>query len=248
MKLGHERFIFSRFVAAAGLDIVEGSIEQPKSDPPDLRANVESYGPTAFELLRLNDPDDLKAKNRVVPGGKLFKAAFAALENPRRAALAAKFADCAITICFSGTETDTARRAALAFLWGLLEELPAQHNGEVHLAPYKPPAALDFLYVTHTSGRDGPHLQCFGSGGEYPLNLEKLREKLLTPYDGSERLELLAYIDRGEIAFLGATERIEELIAELLPESSFRTVWIYEGLLDRVPYAVSRAESLAPLA
>jgi hypothetical protein len=72
-KLGHERFIFNRFCAAAGLDVIEGSVEPPKDDPPDLRASMQLYGPTAFELVRLNDPDDLKTKSRQLPGGQLFQ-------------------------------------------------------------------------------------------------------------------------------------------------------------------------------
>ena len=240
-KLGHERFIFNRFCAPAGLDIVEGSVEQPLQDPPDLRANLKSYGQTAFELVRLNDRDALKAKNRVVPGTILFMASFADLGAERRATLTAKFADCALTISFCGTENDADRRDALTFLWKLLEELPAEHEGQVQLARFKAPAALTWLYITHTFGRDGPHLQSFGSGGEFPLDLDQLRKKLVTPYSRSERLELLAYIDSGEIAHLGATERIADLVVELLPQSSFHTVWIYEGLLDRVAFAVCRA-------
>jgi hypothetical protein len=80
------------------------------------------------------------------------------------------------------------------------------------------------LYVTHTFGTEGPHLQCISFGFESQLDLEQLRKKLAKPYSKAERLELLAYIDRGEMAFLGATERIEELIAELLPNSSSHCV------------------------
>jgi hypothetical protein len=121
----------TRFCAAAGLDIVEGSVEQPQRDPPDLGGDLKGYRVAALELVRLNDRDALKAKNRVAPGTKLFKASFAALEESRRVALAAKFADCALTISFAGTESDAVRHEALVFLWKLLEEPPAQHDGEV---------------------------------------------------------------------------------------------------------------------
>jgi hypothetical protein len=124
--LDHERRFFTRFCAAAGLEPLEGSIEEPERNPPDRRAQLRGYdGPTAFELVRLNDPDDLRTKRRVAPGDQLFKTSFAALEASRCAALKAKFADCAITISFSGTETDAARKDALAFLWQLLDDLPA---------------------------------------------------------------------------------------------------------------------------
>jgi hypothetical protein len=33
----HERWIFQRFWVAAGLRILDGSIEQPEQDPPGLR-------------------------------------------------------------------------------------------------------------------------------------------------------------------------------------------------------------------
>lgn len=136
-KLDHERWYFTRFCAAAGLELIEGTIEQPEPDPPDLRAQLRGYdGPTAFEMVRLNDPDDLRTKKRAAPGDRLFKASFAALEASRRAALEAKFVDCAITISFSGTEPHKARKDALPSLWHLLEELPAQHDGQVRLMPF----------------------------------------------------------------------------------------------------------------
>ena len=239
-KRGHERFVFCRFCAAAGLVVMDGSIEQPNDDPPDLRAEVEGQGRTAFELVRLNDFDDLKTKSRVGPGDRLLRTSFAALEDSRRSALTAKFADCGINLCFDGLSPDADRKEALAYLWNRLEELPADHNGQVHLARPATPSALLFLYVTRAHCDDGPHLHAFGMGGEYPLDLNQLRTKLATRYDRSERLELLAYVDSGEIAFMGAIERIEELVAELLPQSSFHTVWIYEGLLDRVSFALTR--------
>jgi hypothetical protein len=242
-KRGHERFVFCRFCASAGLAIVEGSLESGE-DPPDLRADLKDFGRTAFELVRLNDPDDLKAKNRVGLGDRLLNESFAGLDDSRRAALTTKFVDCGINICFSGTESDAARKQALGFLWKVLEDLPAEHNGQVHLPRPSSPSALSLVYVTHAHCDDGPHLRAFGSGGEYPLDLEQLRKKLTTPYDGSERLELLAYVERGEIAHLGATEQVGELVTELLLQSSFHTVWVYEGLLDRVAFAVCRTSPL----
>src|SRR5579862_7610081 len=162
-KRDRERWFFARFCAAAGLEPVEGSIEQPEEDPPDLRVQVRGHeGPTAFELVRLNDPDDLRAKKRGASGDQLFKASFAALDTSRSAALKSKFKNCAVTISFSGTEPDTARGNALTFLWRLLEELPAQHDGPVRLKLFGAPTALTSLWITHTPFEsDGPRLQTF---------------------------------------------------------------------------------------
>jgi hypothetical protein len=66
------------------------------------------------------------------------------------------------------------------FLWKVLEDLPAEHNGQVHLPRPSSPSSLSLVYVTHAHGDDGPHLRAFGSGGEYPLDLEQLRKKLTT--------------------------------------------------------------------
>jgi hypothetical protein len=240
-KQGHERQIFARFCGAAGLEILDGSIEQPKRDPPDLRAHVKGQGPTAFELVRLNTAADLKYKYRLQPGEKSFNSSFAALPDGRRDALNRKFARGGVAISFSGSEPDSARKRALGFLWRLLEDIPAEYHGEVRLPRPSAPLALDSVYVMKPHCSDGPHWRTFGSRGPDEIDLDQLRKKLETPYDGSERLELLAYVDQGEIAWHGATEHIAQLVAEILPRSKFHTVWVYEGLLDCVSVGLCRA-------
>src|ERR1700728_4379343 len=49
--------VFRRFAASAGLT-VEGEIEQP--NPPDILCSVQGLGRVAFELVRLDDTDELQ--------------------------------------------------------------------------------------------------------------------------------------------------------------------------------------------
>jgi hypothetical protein len=58
-KRAHERWTFEAFCAAANLPLVPGSIEQPEPPAPDLVAEFAGAGRIAFELVRLNDPDQL---------------------------------------------------------------------------------------------------------------------------------------------------------------------------------------------
>jgi hypothetical protein len=74
---------------------------RPGADPPDVLATLP-YGPTSFELARLNHPGHMQARNRQAPGQRLFQTAFDQLAGGRRAALAEKFARCAITISLTG--------------------------------------------------------------------------------------------------------------------------------------------------
>jgi hypothetical protein len=67
-----------------------------------------------------------------------------------------------------------------------------------------------------------------------PLRLERIVEKLRARYDCREPLELLAYIDNGELAHASDEHDIARIVGVGLAGSQFRRVWVFEGLLNRV--------------
>jgi hypothetical protein len=58
-KREHELRTFQQFCDAAALRIVPDTVRQPDPPAPDLIAELEGNGRVAFELVRLNDPDQL---------------------------------------------------------------------------------------------------------------------------------------------------------------------------------------------
>ena len=67
-----------------------------------------------------------------------------------------------------------------------------------------------------------------------PLRVEEIERELQKRYNTEAPLELLAYVENGEVAHQDDAERIAEIAKRRLPGSQFRCVWVYEGLLRRV--------------
>jgi hypothetical protein len=65
LKALEERGIFECFAQAAGLVVRPQSIAQP--DPPDILCEIEGLGQVAFELVQLDDAEELQ-RMRPPPG------------------------------------------------------------------------------------------------------------------------------------------------------------------------------------
>lgn len=78
-KRDHELRTFDHFCAAAGLQIVPGSIRQPDPPAPDLIADIEGDESVAFELVRLNNDDQLTRLNLMHQTPRFLASEFAAL-------------------------------------------------------------------------------------------------------------------------------------------------------------------------
>jgi hypothetical protein len=63
------------------------------------------------------------------------------------------------------------------------------------------------------------------------LNLAKLEEKLGKTYQSDAPIELLAYA--AEISRMSDDARIPEILDQMMPDSVYRRVWIFEQLLRK---------------
>jgi hypothetical protein len=230
----HEAAIFEAFCAAEALAPIVGSIEQPEPPAPDLIADFGPLGRIAFELVRLNDSEQLTRMALMSKTPAFLDEAFARLPSELRSGVADKFADGIITIEFKGAVDFAQRRAALPFVWATLDSLPRGFTGKVDLWPLDAPSALQMIWVNRGATGGRPWFKTQTSGYVLPLCANRIAEKLQKRYETREPLELLAYVDFGELAHLGAAEEIAAIVNQLLPGSQFRRVWVYEGLLRRV--------------
>jgi hypothetical protein len=96
----HERAIFEAFCAARGVQIASGSIEQPAPPAPDLIATLIEVGRVAFELVRLDDAEELAGMSRFQQAVGLLEREFAALTPKRRKVLSQRLSDAEVTIHF----------------------------------------------------------------------------------------------------------------------------------------------------
>jgi hypothetical protein len=230
----HEAAIFEQFCTAEALTPIVGGIEQPEPPAPDLIADLGSLGRIAFELVRLNDPEQLTRMALMSRTPAFLDRAFARLQHDIQTRLAEKYVDGIITIEFKGAVDFAQRRTALPFVWAVLDALPNGFRGKVDLWNRGAPSALQLIWVSRgvTGGR--PWFKPQTSGYVLPACAKRIAEKLQKRYECREPLELLAYVDFGELAHLSAPDEITAIVNQHLPGSQFRRVWIYEGLLRHV--------------
>src|SRR5262249_44588985 len=112
--------------------------------------------------------------------------------------------------------------------------LPAGYKGIVDLYWLKPPPVIEVLSVGRWNAGAVPQFKTHTAGFVLPLRLERITEKVRARYDCTEPLELLAYIDNGELAHASDEQDIGRVITDGLAGSQFRRVWVFEGLLNRV--------------
>jgi hypothetical protein len=233
-KLVHERVTFERFCTAAGLEIVPGTIQQTVPPAPDLTVEIAGAGGVAFQLVRINDDDQLMRLSLMQQTPRLLENEFAALDAATHAAFSNKYSDALITVGFKSTATLPERRKALPFVWQTLMDLPGGYAGIVDLYWLKPPPAIDVISVGRWNTGGRPRFRTQTLGFVLPLRIERITEKLRSKYDCNEPLELLAYVENGELAHFNDRDDIVRVVTDGLPGSQFRRVWVFEGLPNRV--------------
>jgi hypothetical protein len=239
-KRESERAHFEMFCEAARLPLIPESIEQPDPPAPDLVAELEGSGRVAFELVRLNDPDHLTRFRLMQQMPGFLERQFAALPAERRLALTARYIDAEIIIDFQGAATLAQRRRVLPYVWVVLEGLPDGHQGKVDLYGREPPAELALMWINRIRTDGRARFRSQTTGFVLPLRVEEIERKLRKRYETDHPLELLAYVENGEMAHLADAARITEVVERLLPKSQFRRVWVYEGLLRQVGLCLTR--------
>jgi hypothetical protein len=241
-KRDHELRTFQQFCDAAALKIVPDTVCQPDPPAPDLIAELEGEGRVAFELVRLNDPDQLTRLSLMQQTPQFLQAEFAALPAKCHEDLRAKYTDGIITIHFRGAVDFEQRRKALPFIWETLAAQPVGFAGKVDLWDLGAPDAVELIWVNRGKTPGGvPYFKTQTAGYVLPLVADRIGEKLQKRYQCTEPLDLLAYVHWGELAHANAADEIADVVTRHLFGSQFRQVWVYEGLLRRVALRLSNA-------
>ena len=122
-----------------------------------------------------------------------------------------------------------------------LASLPPGHTGKIDLWATDAPAAIELIWVNRGKTPGGiPYFKTQTSGYVLPLVADRIAAKVQKRYECDVPLELLAYIDWGELAYANARDEITALVQQHLSSSQFRRVWVYEGLLRRVALRYER--------
>src|ERR1035441_6754534 len=216
-----ERRHFEWFCEAAELPLISDSIEQPEPPAPDIVAEFAGLGRVAFELVRLNNPDHLRSSRFTQQMPAFLERHFDALPAERHQALSSKYSDAHIIVDFHGAATLPQRRRVLPYVWQVLEGLPDGHQGAVDLYGREPPADLRLLYINRIETGGRPRFRSQNMGFVLQLRVEEIEQKLRKRYDTGAPLELLAYVENGEVAHLADVARIREAVERGLPGSQF---------------------------
>ncbi len=238
LKQKAERATFEQFCDAAALTIVPGTLQQLPPPAPDVLVELAGVGPVGFELVRLNDPEQMIRHSLLYKVPRLLEAALANLPDTQRVALHHKYRDGHITVAFKSGASVTDCKRALPFVWKELEAAPDGYSGRIDLWGKRAPPKLETIWISRivTGGR--PRFKSFAFGYVLPRRHEEIARKLKKRCACDAPLELLAYVDLGELAHVNAETEIRDVVNRWLPGSQFRRVWVYEGMHQRVAFSV----------
>jgi hypothetical protein len=229
-----ERGIFERFACDAGLIVRAQSISQP--DPPDIRCEVEGFGPVAFELVQLDDATELQRLGYLTRSQEFW--ADAAKDLPPETLERHRGAQ--VNVVFDPEANQGRRRAALALIASWLDNLPAGieavfgglppglRSAELKHFPSMTDGPLVREVSEHSVKFEGP--QCAPVG----IHLDRIDKKIAQYPDGwGVRAELLAYARWG-MPFSDQMHSAPQYLANLFPGGVFARGWIYEVTSRRV--------------
>jgi hypothetical protein len=233
-KADLERAIFERFAHDAHFIVRAQSITQP--DPPDIVCEVEGLGRVAFELVQLDDGEELQRMGYLRRGPEFWADAAQAL--PPEALERHRGAQ--INVEFDPKANQGQRRTALRAIATELCELPEGAEGTLF---GKLPPGLLSAELKHFPMTEGPSilevsahsvkfegLQC----GPVGIHLDRIDKKIAQyPDDWGVRAELLAYARWG-MPFTDQMHEAPQFLASRFPGGIFARGWIYELTSRRI--------------
>jgi hypothetical protein len=144
----------------------------------DILASLVGHGPTAFELVCLDDDASQERLNLMGDAAALTRQYHRDLEAAGRAAFDAAFGDAFMMIAFVPTSGKRGVRRALPGLFDALMRLPVGAKGNVFGYGNAPPAGVERVNIARGLEVEGPGFTTSTGGSVGPLNLAKLEEKL----------------------------------------------------------------------
>jgi hypothetical protein len=233
-KADLERAIFERFAQDAGFTIRAQSITQP--DPPDVICEVEGLGRVAFELVQLDDAEELQRMGYLHRAPEFWSEATDALGQE----VMQRHQGAQINVEFHPKANQRERRAALKLIAAALSELP---EGTEKALFEKPPPGLITADLKSFPMKDGPLIfEMSGFSvkfdpsrcGPVGIDLARIDKKVALYRDGWDvRAELLAYARWG-MPFSDQMHEAPQYLATRFPAGIFARAWIYEVTSRRI--------------
>lgn len=233
-KRSHERRVFERFCRAAGFSIVPGTLRQPAPPAPDITVTLVGLGKVSFELVSLDDNEERKASSTLHTATAFIDTEFARAPAEKRRSLQDRYSDAEITIEFLTSSSRTDRIKALAGLWDILELQNRSVHGRLDISALDQPPAIRSVWICRVEPRLTPKFRTFSLTITRPVDPDRIIDKLSRHYACDSPLDLLAYKQVGELAFIDDVNRLTAAVVTYLPTSAFRNVWAYECMTHRV--------------
>jgi hypothetical protein len=227
-----ERAAFMRFCEVQQFQIEPDSLRQPELPTPDILVKLRGRGEIAFELVSLEDDAQTQRMNLMMAqSGTILTNFRDSLPAQRRADFDRRFGDTAISVHIASARGSRDIQGALDQMSSRLMTIPEGFTGPAFANHPDKIAGVDRVYIARDPTWTGPQLSTTSGGYVLRLNLGKLQEKMRKTYDCAVPVELLAYA--AEVAHLADETEIPRLVRDLLPQSGYRGVWIFEDLLRR---------------
>jgi hypothetical protein len=225
-----ERIVFERFVAAAQLRVVPGTVENRQPPEPDIRCEIEGQGLVGFELVEIIDSDFARLVSDQLSVERALEAGAGA--SPDLAA----FSDALIYVRYLGDASARRRRDAIAPLFTFLRTLAAGFVGDIRVPADN--ALADVVRSIRVSRGDfspGPHFQVEAVDFIDNPVVDRVSGKFKKRYATARRLELLAYYELHPVAPEAMwMSPVERCVQAELASSQFSRVWVFDVGQGRV--------------
>jgi hypothetical protein len=100
--------------------------------------------------------------------------------------------------------------------WSILERLSERVQGQLHLRKLGAPAEFASIWIVRTDRKERPRFRSFAFALPLRVPTERVEEKLRHPYVCTLPLELLAYKEIGELAYIDDLDAIQKVVVEHL--------------------------------
>jgi hypothetical protein len=218
--------VFRSFAQVPGLPIDLDSISKRDPPEPDILCSLDSFGPVAFEMVRIIDEEDFGRPHGIQYNlMDALRDGFRNLSERTRHSLKENLGNALVSVGFHRDHSLQKQRNFVPSVLEALNDLGADFEGEHELAgKLKGMVSLRVLRCVI----DGPFFDVMTGGAIDPAPLGAVQRKFQKAYATAAPIELLAYYDEQPAPPDFALGSLAAFLDAQTPTSRFRRAWLFD--------------------
>lgn len=247
MSESKERQAFLAFATATGLAIDVISIQEPSPPAPDIAACLDGEC-TAYEMTEAVEPEYAEKLSAIIRTPALIRQMYAVAPAQLREAIEQRHHGKLIGVCFRDEVTLKRRKALMGNVFDVVLQIDASLGTKATERVKDPLPDLHHVSMRQV-GWNGIHWEADPTAGwvdpESALRLRLVDKMTNKSYQTDYPIELVVYFWR-EVTpppNTGWIEAMKEVASELVNESPFRRVWLYDDWVKAAEVLAERKDS-----